>query len=89
MSGDDRATSRDRAEAAADDLWDATVQLWALVRDADRVGLSTRRLRTDLIDAGHYLNRFSSLLTRHDREIARLFEEDADVGVERKRRREL
>ena len=74
------ATDRDRAEAAADDLWDAVAATWAMVRrlaredDAD-VGAVVVELHT----AGGWLAAFPVHASRHDRAISDLFNTAAVV----------
>ncbi len=74
VSRDAGATDRDRAEAAADDLWDATAQVWVLVRSARKTDPGTEHVVAELSEVGRWLADFPVLTARHDREIDRLFE---------------
>lgn len=74
VSLDTTATDRDRAEAAAADLWDATSQTWALVRSAQKTDPGTEHVVAELSEVGRWLADFPVLTARHDREIERLFE---------------
>ncbi len=74
LSADEDATDRDHAEAAADDLWDATSQTWALVRATTKADPGTEHVVAELSEVGRWLAKFPVLIARHDREIDRLFE---------------
>lgn len=68
-------TDRDRAHAAAGDLWDAVSQAWALVRSFDRLpGPPLEHVVAELVAAGRWLAAFPVLIERHEREIDKLFE---------------
>lgn len=77
VNADMGATDRDRAEAAADDLWDAVATAWALVR-----WLGTARpdgapgvehVVAELHTAGRWLAHYPLAVAAHDQAIDRLF----------------
>lgn len=74
VSSDTTATDRDRTEALAADLWDATAQTWALVRSTLKTDPGTEHVVAELSEVGRWLGNFPVLIARHDREIERLFE---------------
>lgn len=69
------ATDRDRAEAAADDLWDGVAQTWALVGSSGGTAVpALEHVLAELAEAGRWLAEFPVLVAAHDREIEKLFE---------------
>lgn len=83
VAADIGSTDRDRAEAAADDLWDAVATAWALVR-----WLSTARLDgapgvehvvAELHAAGRWLAWYPVFVSAHDRAIDGLFKVDPEA----------
>jgi hypothetical protein len=77
LAVDLQATDRDRAEAAADDLWDAVAVAWCFVR-----WLQTERPTRDpgaehviaeLYSAGRWLANYPVNVSAHDAAIDRLF----------------
>lgn len=68
-------TDRDRADAAAADLWDGVAQTWSLVRSFDRIpGPPLEHVVAELVAAGRWLAEFPVLIERHQRELDKLFE---------------
>jgi len=74
---DDTASERDRAEAAADDLWDAVAAAWGFVkwgrghRPPPSAGLE--HLLAELAAAGRWLGDYPVTLAAHDAAVAALF----------------
>lgn len=71
------STDRDRAEAAADDLWDSVAVAWAFVRwlQGERLELSpgVEHVVAELHAAGRWLAEYPVAVAGHDAAIARLF----------------
>jgi len=73
---DQDATSRDRAEAAADDLWDAVAAVWSLVRSVDKSDApALEHVVAELSECGRWLARYPVDVARHDQAISDLFQE--------------
>jgi hypothetical protein len=70
---DDGHTSRELAEAAADDLWDATATVHAAMRHMPRDDAPVEHVAAELVEAGRWLAAWPVLVARHDRAMERLF----------------
>lgn len=74
---DATATDRDRAEAAADDLWDAVAVAWCFVRWLGERRLeqspAVEHLVAELHAAGRWLARYRVSVAHHERAVADLF----------------
>jgi hypothetical protein len=74
---DDAASDRDRAEAAADDLWDAVAEAWAFVKWARRhrppPAAGLEHLLAELASAGRWLADYPVTVAAHDAALAALF----------------
>jgi hypothetical protein len=74
---DDTGSDRDRAEAAADDLWDAVAEAWGFVkwarghRPPPAPGLE--HLLAELAAAGRWLADYPVTVAAHDAALAALF----------------
>jgi len=76
-SVDTGSTDRDRAEAAADDLWDAVASTWCFVRwvQAERLehAPATDHVFAELQSAGRWLAEYPVAVAGHDAAIDGLF----------------
>jgi hypothetical protein len=73
---DTGSTDRDRAEAAADDLWDACAVVYALVASVKGKDLAAlEHVLAELAECGRWLAAYPVTVARHDQEIARLFDQ--------------
>lgn len=83
VSCDPKATDRDRAEAAAYDLWDAVAVVWAFVRWLPSARLeqspAVERVVAELYAAGRWLAAYPVSVAEHDRAIAALFAPDTET----------
>jgi hypothetical protein len=71
---DASTTQRELAQAAADDLWDATCATWAMVKAANAGGEPpTERVAAELAEVGRWLARFPVHAAGHDKALADLF----------------
>lgn len=79
---DESTTTRDQAEAASEDLWDAVAAAWAFVRWANREKLEhapgLEHVAAELHAAGRWLAEYPVLVAGHERAISELF-----AGVEK------
>ena len=66
-------TARELAEAAADDLWDATATVHAAMRHMPRDDAPVEHVAAELVEAGRWLAAWPVLVARHDRAMDRLF----------------
>ena len=67
-------TQRELAEAAADDLWDATCATWSMVKAANAGGEPpTERVAAELAEVGRWLARFPVHTAAHDKAVSDLF----------------
>jgi len=82
LQADEGATDRDRAEAAADDLWDALAVAWGLVRSFAGARPAAvpplERVVAELQLAGRWLAGYRVSVAAHERAIDRLFTGDAE-----------
>jgi hypothetical protein len=71
---DASTTQRELAEAAADDLWDATCATWSMVKAANASGdPPTERVAAELAEVGRWLARFPVHTAAHDKAVSDLF----------------
>lgn len=74
VARDDTATDRDRATAAADDLWDAVAVVWCMVRRTPRDDApDVEHVVAELHAAGRWLAKFPVHVHRHEKALAELF----------------
>lgn len=67
-------TPREFAEAAANDLWDATAIVWAMVKRAPEQRAALHHVVAELQSAGRWLAAFPVHEAAHNRAMAELFE---------------
>ena len=77
LAGDLTASDRDRAEAAADDLWDAVAAGWAFAgwlrgQHLDEAP-AVEHVTAELIFAGRWLARYPVTIAAHEAAVAELF----------------
>lgn len=81
---DTTATDRDRAEAAADDLWDATAVAWQFVRWAGGARLERspplEHVVAELHAVGRWLAVSRVFVATHDLAVDRLFRDTTEVA---------
>lgn len=70
----DDHTEREHAEAAADDLWDATAVVWAMVKHTPHEAARLQHVVAELQEAGRWLAAFPVHVATHNRAMAELFE---------------
>jgi hypothetical protein len=68
------ATQHEVAEAAANDLWDATAVVWAMVKHAPEHAHGLHHVVAELQAAGRWLAAFPVHTAQHERALAELFE---------------
>lgn len=68
------STDRDRAEAAADDLWDGVATVWSVVASVETKDVpGLEHLLAELAECGRWLAAYPVVVARHDQALSRLF----------------
>ena len=67
-------TPREYAEAAANDLWDATAVVWAMVKHTPSEAPRLQHVVAELQESGRWLASFPVHVATHNRAMAELFE---------------